>query len=65
LCRERASWAFAINKGGESVRRKLEGARMYARKLKLIGKKDVDYSTSESASESEMKEWDRKFGGKD
>lgn len=62
MYRERATWSFALNKGGESVRKKIEGARLYARKLKTIGKGDIDYSTGESASDQEIKQWDRKFG---
>mmetsp|Transcript_37724 Transcript_37724/g.92716 ORF Transcript_37724/g.92716 Transcript_37724/m.92716 type:complete len:552 (+) Transcript_37724:30-1685(+) len=60
--RMRASWAFALQKGGESVQRKLRGAQQLAQGVRFIGKKDIDYSTAESAEEAELKMWDKKFG---
>ena len=36
--RLRASWAYAIQKGGAEVQRKLQSAQKFAKAVKLIGK---------------------------
>jgi hypothetical protein len=39
----RASWAFAIQKGGAEVQKKMQAAKRFAKAVKMIGKVRISY----------------------
>mmetsp|Transcript_12067 Transcript_12067/g.18927 ORF Transcript_12067/g.18927 Transcript_12067/m.18927 type:complete len:326 (-) Transcript_12067:168-1145(-) len=61
--RKRASWAFALKKGGQDLQQKLQRAKERRQKLKIVGKEDVDYTTGKSIEEQglDLKQWDQQF----
>lgn len=65
--RIRASYAFALKKGGAAMETKLREAKERRVKLKVVEKGDVEYTTGKSITEQglDLKQWDDQFGSTD
>lgn len=65
--RVRASYAFALKKGGAAMETKLREAKERRVKLKVVEKGDVEYTTGKSITEQglDLKQWDDQFGSTD